>query len=342
MSTPPANIPAAPASSPNAKFQSAPAYLNVLTELDVNRAQLNKRQELIRKIEAALSAKYGAQNRLISYVFRFGHARTMIHSSDIASLDHVLRSVSGAEQINVLIHSPGGDGSIIEKMVDMCRSHLAGNNQQFRVIVPNIAKSAATVFALGADKIVMGYCSELGPIDPQVPVVVSGVTQWISAFAFVESRDHLLKEIREAEGKKAPTTGLLQQLAGLNTPFTLEMENLINFAEKTATRLLGRHMLKTKITNQRQRTVKAKAIAKKLLSKQVFPVHGHFINATTARDTLELEVEVLDRGDALWELIWEYYLRCEVQMNIPAAPNVIKTKLFESADQSLIAQDTAN
>jgi ClpP class serine protease len=53
-------------------------------------------------------------------------------------------------------------------MVDMCRTHLAGTDQKLRVIVPNIAKSAATLFALGADEILMGYLSELGPIDPQV------------------------------------------------------------------------------------------------------------------------------------------------------------------------------
>ena len=37
-----------------------------------------------------------------------------------------------------------------------------------RVIVPDYAKSAGTLIALGADRIVMGETSELGPIDPQI------------------------------------------------------------------------------------------------------------------------------------------------------------------------------
>jgi hypothetical protein len=58
----------------------------------------------------------------------------------------------------------------------------------------------------------MGYLSELGPIDPQLQVAVSGVIHWVSALAFVESRDKLMREIAEATAKKEPTIGLLQPL----------------------------------------------------------------------------------------------------------------------------------
>jgi len=188
----------APASAqqpdPLAKAQQTPAFLSIVTELDINRDQLNKRQALIRDIENTLSTRYNTTNKLIVYTFRFGHPRAAINSADVAPLETILKSVSGAQQINVLIHSPGGDGTVIEKMVDMCRTHLAGDNKKLRVIVPNVAKSAATLFALGADEILMGHLSELGPIDPQVPIVISGTTQWISALAFVESRDNLMKQ----------------------------------------------------------------------------------------------------------------------------------------------------
>ena len=102
----------------------------------------------------------------------------------------------------------------------------------------NVAKSAATLFALGADTILMGYCSKLGPIDPQVPISVSGVTQWVSAFAFVGSRDKLMEQLAEAVKKKEPTAGYLTQLASLNIPFTHEMENWIEFSRKTGATLL--------------------------------------------------------------------------------------------------------
>lgn len=156
MATPPAP-PGAPPPDPGAKYQKTPIFMAVLNELNLNMDQFLKRQELIHEIETALTARHGSGNRLISYVLRFGHARTSMHTSDIPSLETVLNSISGAEQINLLLHSPGGDGTIVEKMVDMCRSHLSGQNRKLRVIVPNIAKSAATLLALGADQILMGY-----------------------------------------------------------------------------------------------------------------------------------------------------------------------------------------
>lgn len=338
--TQPPTPPGAQPPDPSAKYQGTPIFMAVINELNVNTDQHLKRQKLINEIEMALTARYGSANRLISYVLRFGHARTNMHTADIPSLETVLNSISGADQINLLLHGPGGDGTIVEKMVDMCRAHLSGQNRKLRVIVPNIAKSAATLLALGADQILMGYCSELGPIDPQVPIAVSGMTQWISAFAFVEARDKLMDQIADAIKKKEPTVGLLQQLAGLNIPFTNEMENQIGFAKKTAIALLDKYMLNLRFQEATERTKKANEIAEKLLSKQLFPAHGQYIDGATAKK-LGLEVEVLDKDDELWKLIWEYYIRCEVQMNIPLQAGLIKTKLIESGNQvSLVTQDT--
>jgi hypothetical protein len=225
-------------------------------------------------------------------------------------------------------------------MVEMCRTHLVGGNRKLRVIVPNIAKSAATLFALGADQIVMGYCSELGPIDPQVPTVVTGVTQWVSAFAFVEARDKLMLEITKAAKKNEPTLGFLQQLAGLNIPFTDEMENQIGFAKKTAITLLEKYMLKPIFTDAKKSKKKAGEIAEKLLSKELFPSHGQYIDGSTSKQ-LGLEVELLEKDDDLWNLIWDYYIRCEVQMNLQLQPGAVKTKLFEAGNGvSLVTQDT--
>jgi len=332
-----AKAPSAPDAS-QTKVQQSPVFAGIINELNLNQDQLQKRQGLMLRIEDLLSKRFKARNRLISYIMRFDHPKSMVSSADVAALEAILNSISQAEQLNVIIHSPGGDGSIIEKMVEMCRGHLPRNNAILRVIVPNIAKSAATLFSLGADTIVMGYCSELGPIDPQVRVAVSGITQYISALAFVEARDELMRQVQEATKANEPTTALLQQLAGLNIPFTHEMQNQITFAENTAARLLQKYMLKS-IKKDAEREAKAREIAKKLLSKQLFPVHGHFIDAHNAKDDLGLDVVFLDRTDDLWKLIWEYYIRAEIQMNIPQAANTVKYKLFESGQHSLITQD---
>lgn len=117
------------------------------------------------------------------------------------------------------------------------------------------------------------------------------------------------------------------------------MENQIAFAKKTAITLLNDHMLVSAYANARVRKRRAEAIARQLLSKELFPVHGHYINGQSAK-TMGLQVELLDAQNPLWQLIWEYYMRCELQMNIPLQPPHIKTKLFESGNQvSLVSQD---
>jgi hypothetical protein len=103
-------------------------------------------------------------------------------------------------------------------------------------------------------------------------------------------------------------------------------------------------MLVPKIQAAGKRAAKSKQIAQKLLSKQLFPVHGHFISATSAENDLDLEIDELDMNDDLWKLNWEYYIRCELQMNLPVpnGPQHVRIKLFESSTQSLITPDTAN
>jgi ClpP class serine protease len=196
-----------PSSDPSMKYTGTPTFTDILNEANPNLDQLKKRQTLLTQIDDAFTKKYRAKNRTMTYLFRFGHPRAMMTSSDITTLEATLASISGADQINLLLQSPGGDGTIVEKMVEMCRAHLSGTKPKFRVIVPNIAKSAATVMALGADSIVMGYCSELGPIDPQVQIAVSGTIQYVSAFAFVDSRDKLMAQIAEAVANNTPPWG---------------------------------------------------------------------------------------------------------------------------------------
>jgi len=103
--------------------------------------------------------------------------------------------------------------------------------------------------------------------------------------------------------------------------------------------LSSKYMLKAKIKDAAKRAEKATEIAEKLLSKKFFPNHGQFINAETAEKDLELSIETLDRTDDLWKMIWEYYLRAELQMNIPPAPDTIKIKLFESSAESIITPE---
>jgi len=65
-------------------------------------------------------------------------------------------------KIDLFLYSAGGDTMVPWRLVSMIREHC----DQFSVLVPYKAHSAATMISLGADEIVMSDLSELSPIDP--------------------------------------------------------------------------------------------------------------------------------------------------------------------------------
>ena len=63
-----------------------------------------------------------------------------------------------------MVTSDGGEGGSAERTVKCLRRHC----NTLRMVVPDLAASAATVCCLGADEIVMSEDGELTKIDPQV------------------------------------------------------------------------------------------------------------------------------------------------------------------------------
>lgn len=81
-------------------------------------------------------------------------------------LDEVYKYVSVGTKTNTLmvLVSPGGSIEPAYMTSKVCREF----SKKFVVVIPRMAKSAATLLSLGADEIHMGIISELGPIDPQI------------------------------------------------------------------------------------------------------------------------------------------------------------------------------
>jgi hypothetical protein len=66
-------------------------------------------------------------------------------------------------ELDLIIHSPGGSAEAAESLVEYLRERF----DHIRAFIPVAAMSAATMMALGADELVMGQHSQIGPIDPQ-------------------------------------------------------------------------------------------------------------------------------------------------------------------------------
>ncbi|TJW70781.1 MAG: hypothetical protein E5X43_33855, partial [Mesorhizobium sp.] len=116
-----------------------------------------QRQSLIREIEVN-------HPQLLCYV---AGNKAPVDRADTLGFVDMLHNVTPGDPIDLMLHTPGGDVDAAEKLITLVRGAV-GEQGQLRVIVPDYAKSAGTLMALGANSIVMSDSSELGPIDPQV------------------------------------------------------------------------------------------------------------------------------------------------------------------------------
>src|SRR3989304_2645820 len=267
------------------------------------------RKPLIQNLQRLLNAK------VITYTASLYHPIPMIMNQDIPLFEDLLRSTAGADEGYLIINSHGGDGNVAEKMITMCRQRFS---KSFKVIVPNFAKSAATMIALGSDKILMGYLAELGPIDPQLGNPFTG--SLIPARSFIDGLEMIRHYIKE---RGDPVQMYLPMLSQIKPEIIAQCQSVIDGSCEFAEKWLRTCMLKDK-------PEQAKQVAQWLSQGVKYKSHGKVIDYNEAREVLKLNVEKIDHSSELWNNIWELYCRSVLFLQQQNA-----AKLFESETVSL-------
>ena len=268
-----------------------------------NNAYRYQRQTLIRQIQDR------TKRSLICYV---SGSNCMIDASDTAPFVDLLHNVVPNSNLDLLLHTNGGTVDAAEKIMLMIRSHV--DMAFLRIIVPDCAKSAGTLMVLGADSVVMSDMSELGPIDPQLPLVDrrQSVQNYLDAY-----RKHA--KTLETNPRNAAARIMLEKL----DPVTLILcEAATDQARKAAESLLKRGMFRK--GGNWSRT------ASELLDTARWRSHGRPILWEDARDPhIGLVVEHLAYHSDEWQDYWRLY--CLQRL---AVEN--HQKLFESDFASLV------
>ncbi len=88
-----------------------------------------------------------------------------IFPESVTLFEELLFDADPAEDLHLLLESPGGDGETAVRLVRAAQARC----RELTVVVPNQAKSAGTILVMGAHHILMGPTSDLGPVDPQFP-----------------------------------------------------------------------------------------------------------------------------------------------------------------------------
>jgi hypothetical protein len=254
------------------------------------------RRELILKIEEE------TRRNVVNYsATAFGFSTEVMDSSDIVNLARVMSRSEDRHGVDLVLNSPGGRPETAEKIIMMLRHFF---EQELRVIVPEFAKSAATIVALGAREICMGYCSELGPIDPQIFIPdQSGRGILRSAHAIVESVDGYVQKLHRAIQNNEPFLGHLRMLDFVpNLPFVEECRLAQRLAREIAATWLKAEMLK-------EDHEKAERVADTLSRADQLYCHSRAIDFRRATEELGLNVRYLAPDDPLWCKVWELHIR---------------------------------
>jgi len=286
---------------------NSPIFRNVISPNDAP-----VRQALIKRIQEKLDTK------LIVYTANPNHPVPGIMIHDVPLFEDLLRSVAQSTKGCLMMNSPGGDANAAEKLLMMCRQRFT---DEFDVIVPDYAKSAATMIALGSDRIMMGYLAELGPIDPQLQTSPIPGGEVIPARSFIDGLDMIRKKVK-VDGD--PVQMYLPMLSQIRPEVLAICQRAIDDARMFAEKWLKNCML-------REDHKQAEAVAEMLSTGAAYKSHGKVIDFSEAQNVLKLNVEKIDEKSDLWSDIWELYCRSLHQLQqSPAA-----AKLFESESVSL-------
>jgi len=261
-----------------------------------------KRQELIKDIQKKTDAT------LLCYVA--GQAAE-ISRDDVLGFVDLLHNVKRESPVDLMLHTPGGDIDAAEKLINMVRNVVGP--AKLRVVVPDYAKSAGTLMALGADAIVMSDSSELGPIDPQITLTDGqGNRTSYPVQSYLDSYKEHSEALRQNPSDEVARIMLDKFEPARIKLFEAACERARAFADAQLARGMFRYPNVGPYTE----------IAKQLLSTARWRSHGQMIGFAEAQD-LKLKIEYVDPRTEPWTSFMQLY--CYQRLEIKE-----RQKLFES------------
>ena len=211
---------------------------------------------------------------------------TINYDDKLAFYDQIPKSNNKA--IDIILETPGGFAEVVEDLIRNLRKKYSN----IGVIVPGYAKSAGTIFAMGADEILMGDTSALGPIDAQI---INQNGKNYSAGAFLEGLENIKRESKEKlEEIYKP---ILQNIS----PGEIEQcKNCQEFSQK----IVKEWLVKYRFNNSNLEI--AEEIAKELANNKRWKTHGKSLNIEDLRN-LKLDITDFSEDEELNDAIMRYY-----------------------------------
>lgn len=145
-----------------------PNWNSILKEISVHQTEHNESSfDAVRRKYLKQLFRHTKRNVIAYYSGFLSKPRlegVQINDEDKNGFMACIHEMKRERGLDLILHTPGGDGAATESLVDYLRSMFGTD---IRAIVPQIAMSAGTMIACSCKTILMGKQSSLGPVDPQ-------------------------------------------------------------------------------------------------------------------------------------------------------------------------------
>lgn len=239
------------------------------------------------------SPRYERQESINRYEDHFERSLIIfwgpITEKAIVPFADAINDIQQDSPLDVMVTSYGGDGEAALRLAAMCRSN---ERSDFRVIVPDMAASAATLLTLAADSVVMSDTSTLGPIDPQIFL--------IERQTYMPAKDI----VRIVDDVIAPRLNENPQLSEFYTSFLMDIDAVIYQQAHSAierSKEFGPEVLRL-----RRQPPSAKESQTILDNLQNQTMHSATIGYFKASQ-LGIPVEYLEPQSELWDSLWRIH-----------------------------------
>ena len=311
-----------------------PTWGEILKELvDFQNRERKPPFDFIRRKYLSELNKYTKRNTII-YAVNWTQAKNIpselvsITDEDIQGFMEVISGLTG-DELDIIIHSPGGSAEATEALVIYLRSKF----NYICAIIPYGAMSAATMLACSANEIIMGKHSFIGPIDPQVIVHTRLGLQAIPAQAIIEQFNIAREECIKDPKNLGVWLPIIEQYG---PALIVQCEHANELSKTLVTEWLEKYMF----ANDSSAKDKAEAIGNKLSAHSLFKSHSRHIGRVQAAE-LKLKITNLEDDQKLQDLVLSVFHATTHTFDATPAVKIIENhlgKAFIKQSQQLMIQ----
>ncbi len=233
-----------------------------------------------------------------------------IGDEDMQAFMEVSHGLEG-DGLDLILHSPGGSPEASEAIV----SYLRARFSHIRVIVPQLAMSAATMIACAADEIVLGKHSFLGPTDPQLLLRTTLGIRAVPAQAILDQFDRAQQECADP----AKLSAWIPMLSQYGPDLLSQCESALEMSRDLVKKWLETYMFR----ELADRSERAEVISNWLASHDNFKSHARHIPRTEL-ESHQLTITRLETDEELQDLALSVFHAATHTFSITPAVKIVE------------------